>query len=399
MQRRDVLRAIGALGGLGLTSGRAFAAPRVRALREEYVDPEQRVLVLLQLTGGNDGLSMVVPDGDDAYHSARSATRHESGSLLRIDEYRGLHPSLERLHARYHDGGLAIVEGVGYPSPNRSHFKSLDIWHTADQRGRNAGEGWIGRLCSARYGSEAVANRVVHVGGQVPYALHSTVHPPAAFSTPAGYRWMRHGDDILEAEPARPSGNEALDLLRDRMRDAQSSSRDVRSVAASYRTPIEYPDQTLAGSLRVAAALVNGAIGTRVVSVALGGFDTHVDQRPRHERLMNELDGSLCAFLDDLARTTIGRQAVVLVFSEFGRRVAENGSKGTDHGSAGPMFVAGAGVRGGLFGSHPSLTELDEGDLVHTTDFRSVYAAGIEACFDVKAERVLGERYPRLRLF
>ena len=182
------------------------------------------------------------------------------------------------------------------------------------------------------------------------------------------------------------------------MSDARDSSRAVRDAAANYRPSVRYPDDAFAFDLMAAAAVIHGGFGTRVVSTSLTGFDTHSGQRGTHDELMRRLDEGLSAFLADLSSSELGRDVVVLAFSEFGRRVAENGSAGTDHGTAGPMLVAGAGVKGGLFGEHPSLTELDKGDLTHTTDFRSVYGAMVEGCFGVRASDVLGAEYPRLAL-
>lgn len=388
LDRRALLRGLAATGTVGALGGTPFAAPA-------RLPGGGRPLVLVQLTGGNDGLSTVVPFGDDAYHAARKGTRHSE--VLALDEYRGLHPELTGLRARYDAGSLAIVEGVGYPDPNRSHFKSYEIWHTADARGRSSGDGWVGRTCQAAFGNDARPNRIVHVGAKMPYSLQSSQHPAAVFSAPAGYRWVKHAEELEELDDQGGSREkDALTVLRERMREARASSLALRGAVTRYRTPIEYPNESLAETLHSAAAILDADIGTRVLSVELGGFDTHTDERARHDQLMRTLDLSLTAFLDDLERSEVGRDAVVVVFSEFGRRVAENGSRGTDHGTAGPVFVAGARVTGGLYGAHPSLTELDAGDLVYTTDFRSVYGEVIRGCFDVPAQRVLGERYPRL---
>ena len=396
-RRRLLLSGACTLGSLGLFSSRALAG----SIRPREEDEDAAVLVLVQLSGGNDGLSMVVPHGDDAYHTARRATRIAPEEVLRLDDYRGLHPELGRLHALVGEGRLAIVEGVGYPEPNRSHFKSFEIWHTASHAGRSSGEGWVGKLCEAAFGDEALANRVVHVGPRVPYSLHSTTHPPASFTAPDGYRWVKNEetDAGLGWEAKAQEGGGILARLRTKMLEARDSSAAIRAALARYRTPVEYPAEEFGNALRSAAALIEGRVGARIVSVELGGFDTHNDQSTRHRRLMVLLDEALGAFLADLERTEAGRRAVVLAFSEFGRRFEENGSRGTDHGTAGPMLVAGAGVRGGLHGAHPSLVELDQGDLIHTTDFRSVYAAAIDRVFGIDSTRVLGGRYPRLDLF
>jgi len=389
--RRNLLRAAAGAAALPLlpSLGRASRVAK---------DPG-RVLVLVQLGGGNDGLSMVVPHGDDAYHAARKATRIGADEVLKLDDRVGLNPNLKGLRSRFDDGELAIVQGCGYPRPNRSHFKSMEIWHAADHRGRAAGEGWIGRAFDAAF-AESRAGRLVHVGGTTPFSLYSPLHGAASFLVPEGYRWVE-GEDALASYGRKVDGKDASDrlkFLRGVMSDARDSSRAVRDAAANYRPSVRYPDDAFAFDLMAAAAVIHGGFGTRVVSTSLTGFDTHSGQRGTHDELMRRLDEGLSAFLADLSSSELGRDVVVLAFSEFGRRVAENGSAGTDHGTAGPMLVAGAGVKGGLFGEHPSLTELDKGDLIHTTDFRSVYGAMVEGCFGVRASDVLGAEYPRLAL-
>jgi len=385
--RRALLRGCASLGILGL-------APARRALALGRRDEAPRTLVILQLSGGNDGLSTVIPYADDGYARARATTRRGKEDVLPLDDYRGLHPELVRLRSLWDDGRLAIVEGVGYPDPNRSHFRSMDVWHAADRRGRAVPEGWIGRLAAAAWGEEADPLHVVHVGGAVPYSLHSTRHPPTAFAAPETFRWVEGEEDaaaVLAQVEATPPANAALAHLRETIEEGRAASRAVRSAAARYRPAAPYPASDLGRTLETAAALVASDLGTRVVSVELTGFDTHNDQRQRHDQLMRTLDEALGAFLTDLGASEPGRRAVVLAFSEFGRRVQENGSRGTDHGCAGPAFVLGHGVRGGLHGAHPSLDELDAGDLVFTTDFRSVYAALIEGCFGVRATDVLAK--------
>jgi uncharacterized protein (DUF1501 family) len=367
-----------------------------------------RTLVLLQLSGGNDGLSTVVPYGDDLYARNRNATRIGAGEVLALDAYRGLHPELKALRRIYDEGRIAIVEGAGYPDPVRSHFKSMEVWHTARAAGRSSGEGWIGRLCDAAWGTSDTAELVVHVGANAPYSLHSTKHPAVSFQTPASYQWVAPEDEDgamyrrAAGSPAgsktKTGGDDVLARLRGVLSDAQASSIAIRRAAASYRPSTAYPDDELGQALRVVAALIDARIGTRVLSVELGGFDSHNDQRRQHDGCMRTLDAALAAFLDDLRGRAAGDQVLVVAFSEFGRRLAENGSRGTDHGVAGPMFVAGSAVKGGLYGKHPSLADLDEGDLVATTDFRSVYGTVVERWFGVVQEKVLGGKYPEIAL-
>lgn len=400
IDRRRFLTAAGLASGFALLSSpRARGAVRVAA--SPRVPGAHRTLVVLQLAGGNDGLSTVVPYGDDAYHRARPAIAHAESDVLPLDDYRGLHRNLERMRAVWDAGKLAIVEGVGYPDPNRSHFKSFDIWHAASARGRGEPNGWLGRLVEAAWKDEG-PNTSVHVGGTVPYSLHSSECPPVSFVDPRSYHWAGEENEVdaydRAGEGAMQGEGSTLDYLRRTLTDGQRSSRQVRWAAARYETPVKYRKSDLGEALRDVAALIDGDVGCRVLSVERNGFDTHTDQKGGHDSLMRDLDLSLGAFLEDLERTEAGRNTLVVVFSEFGRRVKENGALGTDHGTAGPMLVAGPAVKGGLYGEHPSLTRLDKGDLRYTTDFRRVYATAIERWFGVPNERVLGERYEPLDL-
>ena len=370
----------------------------------------RRRLVLLQLSGGNDGLSTVVPYGDDDYHRARSATRHKRSQLHVLDDYRGLHGSLSGLARRWKEGQVAIVEGVGYPDMVRSHFKALEVWHTGDRRGRAAGDGWVGRLAAEAWSEEDHPELVVHLGASTPWSVRSLTHPAVTMVAPTSYRWFggqaEHeaygmaGEGLRQTEQGSAGRNMGRDAALARLRgvldDANSSSRRIRSAAEVYSPGVEYPRTKTAAALRDVAALLRGGLECRVLSVRMSGFDTHAGQRSRHDSLMEELDGALEAFLTDLKGTEVGRETVVLAFSEFGRRVQENASGGTDHGKAGPAFLIGEGVRGGLYGQHPSLEELAEGDLGWTTDFRSLYGEVIEGWFGASMEPVLGDRHDRL---
>lgn len=395
--RRDMLVSTLVGGTVGLAG--ASALGRGGLLASPLIKRGARTLVLVQLSGGNDGLSMVVPATDDAYQRARRTIAHKPKDVLPIGADLGLHPALDGLHAHFHEGRVAVVSGCGYPNPNRSHFKSYEILHTADVRGKNSGrDGWVGQLMQAAFQDKADPNRVVHVGTKVPYSLYSATHPAASFVLPENYRWAKIQGDVqrLEGESSQTGKRAALDYVRGVMRDARSSSDSIRRAVAGYKPGVRFPGGEFARNLATVSALISAGIGGRVLSVELGGFDTHNNQARRHAAQMRTLNGGLSAFLDDLARSEDGRRALVLVYSEFGRRVTENGSGGTDHGTAGPMLVLGHGIRGGHFGKQPSLTDLDNGDLRFTTDFRSVYGEAIESAFELDHARVLGERHPML---
>lgn len=404
--RRSFLRAAAAsAAGATLLPELLASGARVQGLP----DDGGKNLVLVQLSGGNDGLATVVPHGDDELQRVRRSTAHKGSEVLRVDDYRGFNPGLKSLRARFDQGQLALVEGCGYPDAIRSHFKSYEVWHTGHRAGRVSGDGWVGRLAAARWAEAPLPDRVVHFGGKAPYSLFSREQPPVALASPTGYRWFgdeeayaRGGAAIceheMERDPRHAGRDGALDQLRATLDDARESSGRIRGAAAKYRTDVEYPKTRLSAELRDVAALVSAGTGTHIFSVSDRGYDTHSGQRQAHDRKMRDLDEALGAFLKDLDRSQAGRDTVVLVFSEFGRRVAENGSSGHDHGKAGPMFVLGGSVKGGLYGEHPSLTKLDQGDLAYTTDFRSVYATLISGLFGADPVALLGAEYPQLPL-
>lgn len=375
MNRRAFLsNSLAAFGGSKLLS---LAPGSVLSMGMQQPESD-RTLVIVELKGGNDALNTLVPYGDDEYFRVRKATRLAPGELHKLDDYRGLHPKLEGMAKRYADGGAAIFQGIGYPDSNRSHFKSREIWHTADLRGRAGNEGWLGRLCSQAFPDSNLPELSVHIGKEAPYSLHSATRAPVVFTTPDTYRWLGDGEaeSALEAEKA-PGKRSTLDRLRKVMSDAKSSSTRILAAIREYETEVVYPKNDSAQSMRTAAALIGSGLGSRVISVNFGGFDTHASQKFDHANSLGIVDKSLDAFMQDIGQSAAGKNTLVLVYSEFGRRVRENGSGGTDHGKAGVAFALGDPVRGGLYGKYPSLKSLDEQDLRYNLDFRSLYASAI----------------------
>lgn len=376
--------------------------------------PEDRILVVVQLSGGNDGLNTVVPYGSDDYYTARPqlgiAAPGKDNGALELDRKLGvgLHPNLRGFKELFDDGRMAIVQGVGYPNPNRSHFASMDIWHTGSAKGR--GDGWIGRYVDCQCAGSPQADAEVAIGRTAPLAMIGASSKPVSFESAKLFQWM--GKD-LPAEMGNPyeainragsidgvaPGSQAAFLMRTAL-DAQLSSDRIRQ--AMEKTPlVQYPGTRLAGQLRSVGAMIRDGLKTRVYYVSIGGFDTHSGQQGAHGNLMRELSESLLAFQNDLKAQGNDKRVVTMVFSEFGRRVKQNASGGTDHGTAAPMFVLGGTVQGGVFGEHPSLTDLDQGDLKFTTDFRSVYATILDGWMGSKGDRlsntVLGASYPKLK--
>ena len=384
--------------------GRAVLEPRARS-RE---DGEPPILVLVELIGGNDGLSTLVPYRDDAYYASRPTEFVPREDVLPLNDDFGFHPSLPGLRRTFEAGRMAIVRGVGYPHPVYSHFKSFEIWHTARLEGRVSGDGWIGRLRESAWSADPRPELVVHVGYNQPYSLHCSHEGILSLEKPSTYVWAGDAekresyreaaaDAVPEDEVTNGGRDGVLARLYRTLRHSQRTSPEILRAAQTYEPRVEYPAGDFGSSLRTIAALVESRIGARVYSTNLDGFDTHGNQKRRHAQLLEQLDLGLTAFLADLEGRSTQRNVLVMVFSEFGRRVEENFSKGTDHGAAGVSFLLGSRVEGGFYGEQPSLTEIDQdGNLVYNVDFRSLYATVLEDWLGVPQAGVLPAEFPTL---
>jgi uncharacterized protein (DUF1501 family) len=373
---------IGVGGMLPLLLSRTSAALSAQALQGTSIEKHpNRILVVIELSGGNDGLNTVVPFGDAAYYRARPKLGIAEREVIKVVNGFGFHPSMVGFERLYKDGRLAVVHGCGYDRPSLSHFSSMGFWHTGVP---NGGEplGWLGRLADASYPA-ASKNVIVNLGNSQSLAVRSQQHSPLVFDDPGRFR--RDGTDeekqalaILSAP--RTTNNATLEFLAATAKNATESSDFVRRASASYRTPVDYGQGGgLAGNLQRVAALIAAEMPTRLYYVTYAGnsFDTHVQQADLHTRLLMYTADAVRGFIDDVARLGRGDDVAVMIFTEFGRRVEENGSLGTDHGTATPMFLVGKGVKGGFYGQPPSLTDLDDGNMKMTTDFRRVYATAI----------------------
>jgi len=385
--RRDFLvRGLYGLGvgaGLPLVLNRTSAALAAQALQGTSVEKHpERILVVVELSGGNDGLNTVVPFGDPAYHRARPNLGIPDREVIKVADGFGFHPSMVGFERLYKDGLLGVVHGCGYDHPSLSHFSSMGFWHTGVP---NGGEplGWIGRLADETY-NPATRNVIVDLGNSQSLAVRSRRHSPLVFEDPARFR--RDGTDaekqvLAELSQAKTTTNSTLEFLASTAQNASESSDFVRQASAAYRSPVDYGvGGGLGGNLQRVAALIASGMATRLYYVTYSGnsFDTHVQQADLHSRLLMYTADAVHGFLKDIERIGRADDVAVMMFTEFGRRVEENGSLGTDHGTATPMFVAGKGVNGGFYGQHPSLTDLDDGNMKMTTDFRRVYATMIK---------------------
>ena len=411
--RRDFLRsslAASTLVSLGAATVPTFMARSARAAGATASKANDRALVVVQLIGGNDGLNTVVPFAHDGYARGRRALRLNAGQVHKLSKEIGLHPGMGGIAKLVEDGRASVVQGVGYPNPDRSHFRSMEIWESAHLEPGTPGTGWIGRALDATPSRPGEDVKALHVGTRsMPLALRSERTEVPSLDSLEGYRLQlggsasdrRAGRDALDAMARleRAGDDPLLGFLRRSTLTAYESSTRLEEVTRPAAGGPKYPNYGLARRLELIAQIIKAGFGTRIFYTSLDGFDTHANQLGTHAALLTELSDSIAAFHKDLAAAGQADRVAVLTFSEFGRRVAENASLGTDHGAAAPLFVVGPVARAGLVGEHPSFESLDDGDLRHHTDFRSVYASLLETWLGYPSEPVVGKGFPPLDLF
>ena len=404
--RREFLRAaVGTTTLLSLGSGvPGFLA---RAGDPALERPAQRdtVLVVIQLTGGNDGLNTVVPYADDEYARHRSTLRLPEGDLHKIDSRLAFHPRMGAFLRLYKEGYLSIVQGVGYPDSDRSHDRALRIWHCADPDRPTCQTGWLGRVADLAWGPGSADSAALFVGAiDRPFALNGeAVFVPTLHSCQDLVLCQPPGGPLRVAPQSLEGRLHAspADGVRRSMADARAKAGRIAEAARAMAGTTAYPACPLAGDLRTIAQIIRADVGIRIFFAevgggGIGGFDNHANQLGNHCALLHQLAESVAAFIYDLKRDKQLDRVLLMTFSEFGRTVKENGRRGTDHGVAAPMFLAGGKVKGGLLGTHPSLTDLDKGALKMHTDFRRVYATVLDRWLGFESEAVLGGRFESL---
>jgi uncharacterized protein (DUF1501 family) len=403
--RREFLRRSGQ--GIGLLAFSRFAPSfLVNSTLAATPAPEtdRSILVLVQLAGGNDGLNTLIPYEDANYYRLRPTLGIAQEQVLRTSPTLGLHPSCAALNGLYQDGKLAIVQNVGYPNPNRSHFRSTEIWETASDSATFASTGWIGRYldnCCAGAPAASHDPQAIHLNtlnGEPETFIGAAAHPTFGL---AGYGTSRQENEearrLLESITSAPGApNSADSFLKQTLMDGLVTETKVQQILGAYRASAAYPANPFSASLKNVAALIAGGLPTRVYFVTLNGFDTHFNQLATQATLLKTLSEGLSAFQKDLEAHQLDGQVVTMTFSEFGRRASENESRGTDHGTASPLFVLGAKVKGGLHGTAPDLNLPKNQDLTYSTDFRSVYATMLEGWLGSPADAVLGGRFGKL---
>lgn len=397
---------LGSIGGIVVAANgsHVFARALAQTPLPGLPGSENRCLVLLNLQGGNDGLNCIVPHGNPDYYRVRPSLAIPQSQVLSIDAQLGFNPNMASLKAMFDKGLVALVQGVGYPNPDHSHFRSTEIWQTAAPD-RYEHTGWIGRyLDDAALPASNLFNGIA-LSAILPEVMVGTkIDVPAIASAAAyGLRVDRNAAQAQEyatlvRDQRLPFSSPYLPHVMEIEDRSQRGSEELPKLIAGYRTTASYPATPLGRSLSLAAQIVGSNIGTRVIYVQHGSFDTHVNQLAVQNRLLGEFSDAIKAFYDDLSAHGFDKSVLTVTFSEFGRRIEENGSHGTDHGEGSPLFLVGGGVIGGIYGQAPDLSGTNMGNVRFTTDFRSVYATVLERWLGRPSAPVLNGTFEQIRV-
>jgi uncharacterized protein (DUF1501 family) len=406
LTRRDFL--VHTLRGSSLVALGAVVPQFVARTARAAAPGKDNVLVVVELTGGNDGLNTVIPYADDLYQKARPTLRQTKDTVVRLDDHVGLHPRMQGLRPLWEQGQLAVVQGVGYPNPDRSHFEAMDIWQSADPT-RLTKTGWLGRSV-AESDDRGGGVPILHVGRRdLPLALAGapgggavSVNDQNSFRLEVGggpaekQQTRRRLIEELSA-PTKAGEDDLTSFVQRRQVQTLTAVETLRGLLDGPNAVVRPGGGGLYQKLQLVAGLIAKGFGTRIFYASLEGFDTHADQGGAHGTLLAELADAVAAFFQTLRTTGHDGRVRLMTFSEFGRRVQENGSRGTDHGAASCLFVAGPSVTGGVVGPHPSLADLDAGDLKFHTDFRRVYATLLDGRLGCDSKAVLGAQWDHVK--
>lgn len=403
VNRRNFIKTtVGVVGGATVLPHLLFDSAFADQLHQgTSTDP---ILVVIQLAGGNDGLNTIVPYASGLYYQDRPNIAVPAKSVLPIDSTVGFNPNLQPLKQIYDEGNLAILQGVGYPSPDLSHFRSTAIWESADPVGFTS-TGWLGRYLDTALAGDSNPMKAVALGSMVPQTLVSAGSPVVSIQTVQTFRFLlnrQEADPIMNAyrtmyEDSGEHVSPYIGLVRKVEQDADQGAQDLQSVSTKYTPSVKYPVNPLARDLQLTSQIIAAGLGTRVFHLSLNGFDDHAAEVYTHANLLKMLADSVSAFYQDLKGQGKADQVMIMTFSEFGRRVKENAGRGTDHGTSAPLFVLGGKVKGGMFGSDPILSNLDnDGDLIYGIDFRSVYGTVLDGWLGADSNKVLGGSFERL---
>lgn len=356
-------------------------------------------LVVIQLSGGNDGLNTIIPYRNDVYYQLRPKLAIPSGNILKASDELGFHPALAKLNDLYDKGYLGVINNVGYPNPDRSHFRSMDIWHTAANSDQYLQTGWLGRYLDAQCSDCNTAHQALEIDDVLGLVLKGAQQKGMAMRDPKKLHDTLKGNlyRALSKPAADHADERSVSYLYKTLAETVSSADYIYDKTTISKSSITYPKTEFAHRLKTVAQLINSGIDTRVYYASLSGFDTHANQNNRHERLLTTYSEAVHAFVSDLEAENSFSDVMIMTFSEFGRRVKQNASEGTDHGTANNLFIMGKTLKQkGFINETPDLTKLDEGDLIHTVDFRSVYATLLEQWLGTDSSIVLGQKFAKL---
>jgi uncharacterized protein (DUF1501 family) len=377
---------------------------------QQAEEMKNRTLVVVQLSGGNDGLNTLVPYSQQTYYNARPTLALDKNDVLQLDGDVALHPSMTALESLYKANRVAIVQGAGYPNPNRSHYESMTIWQTASPD-ESLQTGWLGRYLDTARSVDNSINAVEldpllspAVIGEKERAMAVQSLQSFKIASPAKTGQSRDETTIRALDAIQCTScqeyNNLVTAMMEAGLDAMTASDIVQQAASNYQTSISYPKNDFSNRLKLAAQVVSSSLKPTIVYLQIGGFDTHAAQKNTQAQLLKTVSDGIAAFYQDMDSKGKADDTLIMTFSEFGRRVHENGSQGTDHGTAEPMFLIGGRVSGGLYGEYPNLSNLDtNGDLIHTVDFRQVYASVLQDWLGTDASHVLNSQFEKLNMF
>lgn len=367
--------------------------------KQSMVPSGNKVFVVLQLSGGNDGLNTVIPFRNDVYYRARPKLGILKAQALQLTDEVGLHPALTGFKELYDDGSLGILNSVGYPNPDRSHFRSMDIWHSASQSNEYLYTGWIGRYLDAQCAGCDKPTQALEIDDVLSMALKGEQSKGIAMKDPRRLYNTANEKYFKEIISSRKNleGEQPVDYLYKTMAETVSSADYIFQQSRLHPTSSVYPKTELGKSFQTIASLIFSDINTKVYYVSLGSFDTHINQGGQQQRLFTEMNEAISSFVKDLKSNGRFNDVLITTFSEFGRRVSQNASGGTDHGSANNMFFIGGGLKQtGVLNPLPDLNDLKDGDLQHKVDFKNVYATILKNWLNADDKKILGKQFDHL---
>lgn len=391
MKRRNFLKTT------ALASAATMLPKFIKASEKNIADTSDKILVIVQLTGGNDGLNTVVPFQNDLYYKARPQISIGKNEVLKLNDQLGLNPNMEGFKKLFDDGKLCLINNVGYPDPDRSHFRSMDIWHTASNSNEYKTTGWLGRYLDEQCGDCDKPTQILEMDDTLSLALKGTNVKGLAIKDPKRLYGTTTDPFINQLSKQHLPGDHQHDnaeYLYKTLAETVSSAEYLYQTSKIFHSAATYPNHQFGKSMKTISELIISGVNTKVYYVSLGSFDTHFNQQKRQGELLHQLAETIKVFMDDLKSNGRANEVLLMTFSEFGRRVAENASLGTDHGTASQIFLIGNNLKGkGVYNEAPNLEDLDDGDLKFTVDFKNIYATLLRKWLQTDSDKILGNKF------